>query len=470
VAARSLRVHLLALMLPPIAGLLALGGVIAYFPSLGPAAAAYDEALADVGLALGAHIRVSGKSYSFELPPVVDQVLRTDRYDEIYYRVRDPLGRGIGGDPGLPLPPAEAERAQLVAYDARFRGNDVRVVSVPVPCGRRTCTVDVAETTYKRTRAVRDVVVSSLFPELLIALATIGIVWFGVKRGLAPLARLSEEILARPASDLRPIDATKAPSEARPLVSALNELLARADESGRNQQRFLANAAHQLRTPIAGLQAHAELVLARELPAEVRADLERVREAAVRAGRLAHQLLALARAEPGGARAEARVTVDLKALVEGDVADWVHRAWSRDLDLGFELAEARVSGEPMLLREALANLVHNAIEYTPAGGHVTVRTGVRIGPGLAPRAFLEVEDDGPGIPAGERAKVTERFYRVPGTAGTGSGLGLSIVREIAATHGAELVIGEGQSNAGGGRGVRAALDFPLPESGPREQA
>jgi two-component system sensor histidine kinase TctE len=460
VAARSLRVHLLALMLPPIAGLLVLGGVVAYFPSLGPAAAAYDDALADVGLALGAHIRVSGGSYRFELPPVVDQVLRTDRYDEIYYRVRDPLGRGIGGDPGLPLPPEGAERTHLLAYDAHYRGNEVRIVSVPVPCGRRTCTVDVGETTKKRTRAVRDVVLSSLFPELLIALATIGIVWFGVQRGLAPLARLSEEIRARAASDLRPVDDARAPSEARPLVEALNELLARAGESSRNQQRFLANAAHQLRTPIAGLQAHAELVLARELPADVRADLERVREAAVRAGRLAHQLLALARAEPGGTRAEAHATVELKALVEGDVADWVHRAWSREIDLGFELAEARVSGDPMLLREAIANLVHNAIEYTPGGGHVTVRTGVRGAPDGSPRAFFEVEDDGPGIPDAERARVTERFYRVPGTPGTGSGLGLAIVREIAAAHGAEFVIGEGQPNAAGGCGVRVVLAFP----------
>ena len=459
-AARSLRVHLLALMLPPIVGLLLLGAVVAYFPSLGPAAAAYDDALADVGLALGAHVRASGGTYRFELPPVVEQVLRTDRYDEIYYRVRDPQGRAIGGDPELPLPPNGTGRAHLAAYDAQYKGNDVRVVSVPVSCGRRTCTVDVAETTNKRTRAIRDIVLSSLFPELLIALATIGIVWFGVKRGLAPLSRLSEEIRSRSASDLRPIDAAQAPSEARPLVTALNVLLARADESGRNQQRFLANAAHQLRTPLAGLQAHAELVLARELPVDVRADLERVREASVRAARLANQLLALARAEPGGVRAESLVTLDLKELVERNVDEWVHRAWARNLDLGFELAEARVRGDALLLREAFANLVHNAIEYTPAGGRVTVRTGMRKDAGGAPRPFLEVEDDGPGIPAGERAKVTERFYRIPGTPGTGSGLGLAIVREIAISHRAEIEISAGRPNVTGARGCRIALVFP----------
>ena len=462
--ARSMRVHLLALMLPPMFGLLGLGAVVAYFPSLGPAAAAYDNALADVALALGAHVRVRGGAYRFELPPVVDQVLRTDRYDDIYYRVRDPQGRVIGGEPGLPLVPDAEQEAGMTAYDALYQGREVRVVSVAVPCGRRTCSVDVAETTRKRSRAVRGIVLSSLFPELLIALATIGIVWFGVKRGLAPLSRLSEEIVARSASDLRPIDETQAPVEARPLVTALNGLLARADEAGRNQQRFLANAAHQLRTPLAGLQAHAELVLARELPAEVRADLERVHEATVRAARLANQLLALARAEPGGVRAEALVTLDLKELVERHVDEWVHRAWSRDIDLGFELTEARVKGDAMLLREAFANLVHNAIEYTPAGGHVTVRTGMRAEARTAPRPFLEVEDDGLGIPAGERAKVTERFYRIPGTTGTGSGLGLAIVREIANAHSADLDIGEGQPNETGACGARVTLSFPLPTS------
>jgi len=467
VAARSLRVHLLALMLPPIVGLLALGAGVAYFPSLGPASAAYDDALADVGLALGAHVRVSGGVYRFEVPAVVEQVLRTDRYDDVYYRVRDPLGRVIGGERGLPLSPGIGSEG-MTAYDAHFQGREVRVVSVAVPCGRRTCTVDVAETTRKRSRAVRDVVISSLFPEILIALATIAIVWFGVKRGLAPLARLSEEIHARSASDLRPVDATQAPSEARPLVAALNALLARADESGRNQQRFLANAAHQLRTPLAGLQAHTELVLARELPADLRSDLEQVRDATVRAGRLANQLLALARAEPGGVRAESLAALDLKELVERNVDEWVHRAWSRNIDLGFELAEARVKGDAMMLREAFANLVHNAIEYTPAGGHVTVRTGMRSQAGVPPRPFLEVEDDGPGIPAAERGKVMERFYRVPGTAGTGSGLGLAIVREIAAAHGAELEIGQGQPNATGASGARVALTFAHRTSGAGE--
>src|SRR5439155_1490492 len=157
----------------------------------------------------------------------------------------------------------------------------------------------VAETLVKRKRMARDILFSTLLPEMLIAFATILIVWFGVKRGLGPLARLSEEIKARSPGDLRPIDAAGTPEETRPLVSALNGLLEEVSQASRNQQRFLANAAHQLRTPLAGLQAHTELTLAKALPAEVRAELEQVHQATMRTARLANQLLALARAEPG---------------------------------------------------------------------------------------------------------------------------------------------------------------------------
>jgi len=169
----------------------------------------------------------------------------------------------------------------------------------------------------------------------------------------------------------------------------------------------------------------------------------------VRTARLANQLLALARAEPGARSTTA--LVDLKSLAEDEADAWVHQALARDADLGFELAPAPVDGDAFLLREALANLVHNALEYSPRGARITLRTGRREG-----SAFLEVEDDGPGVPAAERARVLERFYRVPGTPGTGSGLGLAIVREIAASHGATLAINEGM----GGRGCRVAITFP----------
>jgi two-component system sensor histidine kinase TctE len=430
-------------MLPPIAALLVLGAVVAYFPSMEPATQAYDQALVDIGLALGNHIRVTPTEYRFELPAAVEQVLRTDRFDHIYYRVMSPAGLEIAGDAELPAPPGDA-----IAHNTVFNGEPVRVVSVQTPCGRSACTVLVAETMVKRSGLARDILFQSLFPELLIALATVVIVWFGVKRGLQPLARLSDEIKARSAGDLRPIDAAGAPEEARPLVGALNGLLDEVGEASRKQQRFLAAAAHQLRTPLAGLQAHTELALAQPTSEPIRAQLEQVHRATIRTARLANQLLALARAEPGARPSTA--PLDLKTLAEGEAEAWVRQSLDRDIDLGFELEPARLDGDAFLLREALANLVHNALEYSQRGGRVTVRTGRRNG-----AAFLEVEDDGPGIARQERERVLERFYRVPGTPGTGSGLGLAIVREIAASHGAAVSITDGAAG-----GCRVGITFP----------
>jgi two-component system sensor histidine kinase TctE len=193
---------------------------------------------------------------------------------------------------------------------------------------------------------------------------------------------------------------------------------------------------------------HTELALAEPMPDECRAQLEQVHRATIRTARLANQLLALARAEPGARGSAAEV--NLKTLAEGDANGWVHQALARDVDLGFELEGAPVHGDALLLREALANLVHNAIEYSQRGGRVTVRTGSRAG-----QAYAEVEDDGPGIPVAERERVLERFYRVPGTPGTGSGLGLAIVREIAVGHGAQVSITEGA----GGRGCKVGIAF-----------
>jgi two-component system sensor histidine kinase TctE len=408
-----------------------------------PATQAYDQALVDIGLAIGSQVRVGEGAYRFELPQAVEQVLRTDRFDRIYYRVMSPSGIEIAGDADLPAPPGDD-----IAHTTLYDGREVRVVSVQTPCGGPICTVLVGETTLKRERLARDILLQSLFPELLIALATLVLVWFGVKRGLQPLARLSEEIKQRSAGDLRPIDASGAPEETRPLVGALNGLLEEVSAASHMQQRFLADAAHQLRTPLAGLQAHTELALAQEMPAACRAQLEQVHRATIRTARLANQLLALARSEPGARAATARV--DLKSIAGGEAETWVRQSLARDIDLGFELEPAPVEGDEFLLREALSNLVHNALEYSSRGGRVTVRTGRRNG-----HAFLEVEDDGPGIAAPERARVLERFYRVPGTAGTGSGLGLAIVREIASGHGAAVAIGD--SAAGG---CRVAITFP----------
>jgi two-component system, OmpR family, sensor histidine kinase TctE len=396
---------------------------------------------------------------AFDLPGAAEQVLRTDKYDTIYYHLRRPDGSALAGDPGLPpVPKGLVPEDGVIAYDGVYRGQPIRVIALLVPCGGQICTVQVAETTNKRRKLARNIVLSSLVPELLITLATLALVWFGVKRGLAPLEDLSNEIRARSARDLRPIDPGHAPEEAAPLVGALNQLFGQVAEASSNQQRFLANAAHQLRTPLAGLQAHTEIALAQSetslaqgMPEDIRAQLEQMHRATIRTARLANQLLALARSEPGGYRADAFAPVNLRAVVEEVADEWVHRAMAKEIDLGFELADVQIQGDAVLLREALGNLIHNALEYSSSGGRVTVRTGMR-----NDHPFLEVEDDGPGIPPAEREQVLERFYRVTGTTGTGSGLGLSIVREIAAAHRAQIDIDGGE----GGKGCKVGLTFP----------
>jgi two-component system sensor histidine kinase TctE len=233
--ARSLRAHLLRLLLPPIAALLAVGAVVAYYPSMEPATEAYNQALVDIGIALGSYVRTAERGYSFDLPPAVEQALRTDRYDTIYYRVVSPEGGNIAGDADLPLPPDSSGGS----YDAQIKGQRVHVVSVQTPCGANTCNILVAETTVKRTRLTRDILFSSLMPQMLLAAATLVIVWFGVKRGLGPLARLSEEIKGRSPRDLHPIDAAGAPDETRPLLTALNGLLEQVAERQQRDQAMV---------------------------------------------------------------------------------------------------------------------------------------------------------------------------------------------------------------------------------------
>ena len=272
-----------------------------------------------------------------------------------------------------------------------------------------------------------------IIPQFAVLPIAVLLVWFGLTRGVAPLSALQQRLRARRPDDLSPIDPRAAPTEIAPLVGAMNELLDRLSANVAAQRRFVADAAHQLKTPLAGLRTQAELALLDAGSGEMQANLRQLVTGSERATRLVNQLLLLARAEhpdPAGLAA-----CDLNAIASQQAASWVPQALARHIDLGFEEAPqpALIHGNPILLAELLNNLIDNALRYTPGGGRVTVRVA-----GDSAQSLIEVEDSGPGIAPAERERVFDRFYRVLGTRAEGSGLGLAIVREIAQKHHAEV--------------------------------
>ena len=430
--------------------LLSLAAVASYRIALHPATSAYDFALMDGALSLAQLLRLSEESGELSLSRSADILLRTDKFDRIYYAVRDDRGAFVAGDRILPAPPVSFSTGEML-YDDRVAGEQVRVAALAVELPGARYTVQIAETTVKRRRLVNETLTGLVISEGLFMAAVIALVWFGIGRGLAPLQRLRREIEARSPRDLRPVPETRAPDEVRPVVRALNNLLQQLGSALRAQQQFVANAAHQLRTPLAGLRMQAEYGINQQEPAEWRRVLTTLKLATERTAHLANQLLTLARAETGGDPVNAMRSVDLHAVAERVIQDAMPRAIAKEIDLGLELAAASVPGDELLIGELLSNLVDNAIAYSRSKGRVTIRVCAQPG-----GPVLEVEDNGPGIPIGERDKVFGRFYRVEGSPGEGCGLGLAIVQEIALLHGASVEIKTPRS----GTGTLVVVRFP----------
>ncbi len=450
---RSVRRRLLNWLLPPLVLLLAAGAAAAYLIALRTATTAYDRALFDGVLAIAGQVRIDGSNQvTLNLPPIAQEVLLTDKYDRIYYLVRGPRGEFVAGHKGLPLPEASPEEENQIYYDAVFHGEKVRIAALFMSAGAGQVRVLMAETLVKRDKLIWEILLGMLVPEILLAIATIGLVWLGVRLGLAPIEKLRKEILDRSLHDLRPLPEDQAPLEVQPMIEALNSLLTKLNAAMGAQQRFISDAAHQLRTPLAGLQAQADLALQQKDTGELHRTLQHLLAATGRTVRLTNQLLTLARAEPAGHLPDEIQSFDLSTIAQECAHDWVPRALAKEIDLGFELESATILGAPLLARELLANLLDNAIRYTPPRGKITVRTLAG-----STHTALEVEDNGSGIPAGEAGKVFERFYRIKGSPGDGCGLGLAIVREIAHTHGATVELKMPPS----GQGTVVTVNFTL---------
>jgi two-component system sensor histidine kinase TctE len=417
---------------------------------------AYDRALLEVALDIGRNIRhVNNQSY-LDLPDIALQMLQTRQSGRLHYLVTGPQGDFISGEPSFPSP-EDPSLERIRYYDDSFLGKALRIVALRVPVqpgsGRGAVLIQVGEQVTLRSEFARQLLLRMVLPQALLIFLAMFAVWYGTGRGLASLSDLRRDIERRSHRDLSPLAESTVPREVQPLIHAMNGFLERLSASISAQQRFIADAAHQLRTPIAGLKTQTELALRQAQASEAKATLNQLHAATDQLTRLINQLLSLARAEPDARRGGETGRIDLGGLAREFTTEWVPRALAREIDLGFEgpPEDVFIEGDAFLLREMLGNLLDNAIRYTQAGGHVTLRVEI-----AGDAVVLSVEDNGPGVPAADRERVFERFYRVLGTGVDGCGLGLAIAREIALRHRAEINLESGA----GGRGTVVRVRFP----------
>jgi two-component system sensor histidine kinase TctE len=440
---RSLFGEILDWMLAPLLLLWPMSIAVTYLVAKSIANGPFDRALETDAYVLARQIQPVNGVAELRLPDATRDLLRTDNVDSVFFQVLGTQGELVSGDADIPLPRVD-DRPQpgIVEFrDDVLHGNDIRVAytTVELPKLAQPVLVQVAETLDKRSQLANDIIKGVILPQFVILPLAIVLVWFGLSRGLAPLHALQANIRARRPDDLSPLEARRAPPEIAPLVASFNDLLNRLEQNMELQKRFIADAAHQMKTPLAGLRTQAELALRQDVSTEVQRSLEQIATSSEHAARLVTQLLALARAE-NRMSGQTFARVELTDLARLAVRDWVQPALARQMDIGYEEPPypVHVDGNAVMLREMLSNLIDNAIRYTPPGGRITVR--VRVGERSPSRVHLEVEDTGLGIPAAERTRVVERFYRILGREGDGSGLGLAIVREIVTMHGGTMDI------------------------------
>lgn len=453
---RSLRAHLLLWLVPPVAGVILVSSIASYTLALKFATAAYDAGLFDAARSLAQQIRFSPEGVAeLNLPRAATEILVSDPYDHIYYRVVTAGHNTVAGRHDVPVPIERLTRSEPVRfYDAHVGGEAVRIGAYALFAESATprATVLFAETLVKRRRLSRNLLFTMLLPLVSLALVVVAGVGLSVRRALEPLQRLASDVSHRDWNNLSGIGSSGVPEEVRPLTDAFDGLMHRLGAALTAQQRFISEAAHQLRTPMAGLTSQTERALLANDIDTIKPALGQLLVSARRVTRLVNQLLTLARAEPGSGAEREFVAVDLSALVQQTCMEWVPEALQKNVDLGYAgpVAPVVIDGDELLLAEMLNNLIDNALRYgAQPGGSITVRLTE------APAIQLSVEDDGAGIPEVERGRVFERFHRVAGSAPGGCGLGLAIVREIARAHHAEVAADVPE----GGRGTAMRVSF-----------
>jgi two-component system, OmpR family, sensor histidine kinase TctE len=453
---RSLFGEILDWMLAPLLLLWPMSVALTWVVAQGIANRPYDRNLGDTAVTLARRVSdvptaAAGQpTMRLDVQPQALDLLRSDDVDRIYFQVLGRRGEVVAGDRDMPVPDALGAGGALQFRDESIQGDNVRVAYLWLPSVDPSqpprAMVQVAETLNKRSQLATEIIKGVILPQFIILPLAVVLVWFALARGMAPLNALQQRIRKRESHDLSPLDEQDVPEEVSPLVGSINDLLARLDVSIGAQKHFLADAAHQLKTPLAGLRTQAELAQ-RELSggdaASARRSLQNIARSSQRAAHMVNQLLALARAEDEEMRLLTQ-DVNLLRLAQDVVSDFFGRASDKAIDLGLEAADAQaplvpvwVRGQAVLVRELMRNLVDNALHHAPSGGRVTVRV---LHDPFGQVAVLQVEDDGPGVAPAERDLVFQAFYRAPDNRNEGSGLGLAIVREIAQSHGATVAL------------------------------
>jgi len=471
-AQRSLFGEILDWMLTPLLLLVPVSIGVTWLVAQGIANAPYDRALEYNVQTLARLVTVQNGRLQFLLPQPAREILRGDESDRVYYQVLDGQGQLLSGERDVPPPQADEPPVPGVVYlhDAAMRGSAVRVATLWVAADThdgRAALVQVAETRAKQSILATEIIKGVLLPQFAILPLAVLLIWLALVRGIKPLSVVEARIRERRPDDLSPLDESTVPLEVAPLVSSVNELLQKLHDSMATQKRFLADAAHQLKTPLAGLRMQADLAQREGANAEeLKQSLKQIGRASVRATHTVNQLLSLARAE-GSSATLGRQACDLARLTIEVVREAVPRAIEKRIDLGYDGAEAGahgvvLQGNPTLLKELVRNLVDNALNYTPSTperpGVITARV---LADPFGRVVLLQVEDNGPGIAESDRELVFEPFYRVLGSDADGSGLGLPIVREIARQHHATVQHEDahpGQQPPGSRFSVRFELD------------
>jgi two-component system sensor histidine kinase TctE len=452
----SLRVHLINWLLTPLFVLWLFSTIAGYVATLNYANKPYDQVLLQRAQAVGEQLRLGGGEERLNLKLDLPDGSSPSSPDKVFYTVSDRDGKKLAGNANLGRPLAyRGGKIGPLFSNSERDGEKTRNVSLVFfnPDSKKLYQLTMSETIQQRQALIRGILANIVIPQLLLILIAVAAVWYALTQGLAPLDRLQRKVKERRRDDLSPIDSREAPEEVRPLIDAVNDLLDRLRQAMQAQKRFVADAAHQLRTPIAGLKTQAELALRTEDPEQKQQALEHILTSTRHGMRLVNQLMTLARNEPGGQGTENFQSLNLNQLAQDCTASWIPMALDKDIDLGFDGAPdiEEVMGDATSLTELLNNLIDNALRYTPRGGHITVSVGASSqGP------VLSVEDNGPGIDPQHRERVFERFYRVLGTGQSGSGLGLAIVAEVAKRHQAALRLDAGS----GGKGTLISVRFP----------